>query len=682
MNIAAVMVLMVSLFSWFMPDADLERIREQAADYFSMGGSEGLEMEVVTSQQPDGSWADIDYGNRQRGHWLPRIHLERVRQLASGYRCPDSVFYGLPEARDAAIRGLEYWAKHDPTSPNWWHQSIGTPQLLCVTILLLGDEMPPELLRELKPILHRSKPGMTAQNRVWLAEIHLLKGVIYGKSGWVQEGADAIAEELRCAPEKTEGIQPDWSFHQHGAQLQFGNYGLSYFREMTQWATVLRGTRFAFPEEKVEILRNYFDHGLRWVLFNGQMDFSACGRQIGPGDPQAKYRSAVAGAEQLAAVSPGWRNSIGDNDFRFSGSRFFPDSDFYVQRGPECYWSVKMTSSRTIPSETVNSENQLGRLTGHGATLFMSGNDELRDIGGIWDWRKIPGVTAVQNDSSLLCRGPGGRSRKEWVGGISDGTMGFCAMDYDNGEVAAKKSYFFFGNEMVVVGSRIRSELDAPVLTTVAQLRSCGKTVWNEAENEFRNGNFVYRLFDVDRGVRAETQVRTGNWKRVTAALSEDPVEGELFTLTIDHGVRPENGSCAYLVAFDSRKEPDVQLLKTDSDAIHAVAKNGVVMAAFFEPGNVTLPDGRVLGAKQPALVMFRNGRIFAADPGRTRKKVEFTLGGNQFLVSLPQGREAGRTVSASFEESIISTSSPVSCSGCIVPEKNSRTRIASGSCR
>ena len=650
MKIAGVAAMMITLLSLYAQDADLGRIREQAAEYFARSGAGTVNSRILTSQQPDGSWRDIDYGNQQRGHWPPRTHLVRLEQIASGYRRSGSVFFERPEARDAVIRGLEFWARRDPTSPNWWYQSIGTPQLLCSVILLLGDELPPELLRELTPILDRSEPGMTAQNRVWLAGIHLLKGVIYGKPDWVDEGADAITEELRCAPENAEGIQPDWSFHQHGPQLQFGNYGLAFFTEMTKWTTVLHGTRFAFPEEKVGILRKYFDNGIRWVLFNRQMDFSACGRQINPGQPQGKYRSAVTTANRLAAVCPEWRKHLGEKDFCFSGSRFFPDSDFYVQRGPAYYWSVKMSSSRTVPSETVNSENLLGRLAGHGATLFMSGNDEMRDIGGIWDWRRIPGITSVQNDSSLLCSEAGNRNLREWVGGISDGEIGFCAMDYDNGEVAAKKSYFFFGGEMAALGSGIRSEVDAPVLTTVAQLRSAGATVRNEAGTEFRNGNFTCRLLRADRGALAETREHTGNWKRVTAALSAAPVKGELFTLTIDHGVRPENGSYAYLVAFRPEGEWGPQLLNTDSDAIHAVAEGGAIMAAFYEPGSVTLPDGSCLEAKQPALVMLRNGRFYAADPGRSRKQLEFSLGGKKLRLVPPQGREAGRPASLPLE--------------------------------
>lgn len=72
--------------------------------------------------------------------------------------------------------------------------------------------------------------------------------------------------------------------------------------------------------------------------------------------------------------------------------------------------------------------------------------------------------------------------------------------------------------------------------------------------------------------------------------------------------------------------------------------------AAFHEAGTVTLPDGTVLEAKQPALVMLRNGRIYAADPGRKRKILDVVLAGRKYRLPFPQGAEAGRTVSVPAE--------------------------------
>lgn len=658
MRLAGVVTAMMVCANLQAGNPDLVKIREQATACFVAEGTDSEAKRALETQRPDGSWKGIDYAHKGRGSWSPRSHCERARVLAAAYRRTGSALYGKPEVRDAAIRALEYWAQHDFTSPNWWHQSIGTPMGLCAAILLLGDECPAPLLEKLRPILDRSKPGMTAQNRVWLAGIHVLKGAIFDRPEWAEEGAAAIAEELRVAAPGQEGVQPDGSFHQHGPQLQFGNYGLAYFSEMTKWITILHGTRYEFPPEKIAVLTAYYDNGIRWVLFLHQMDFSACGRQVSPGQPQKKYSSAVGTVNRLNRTL-GVPKKVTEKEFRFSGSRCFPDSDFFVQRnGAECYWSVKMTSSRTVPSETVNSENLLGRLTGHGATIFMSGNDELADIGGVWDWRKIPGVTSVQDDSPLLCKDPGLRNRLDWVGGLSDGEIGFCAMDFDNGEVAAKKSCFFFGPEMIAVGSGIRSDSDAPVVTTAAQYRTnevckaaqLKSTVDNPNPSfpAFGSGNFAVRPLDEDfRQFNVDSSEKTGDWKRVTDALPDKPIKARLFTCMFDHGVKPKNGSYAYQVIYLPQKDAcSGKLLAADSKNIHAVAGKDAVMAAFYEPGVVTLPDGGTLEAKQPALVMLRNNRIYAADPGRKQKLLDVILSGKQHRLHFPDGSAAGNTVS------------------------------------
>jgi len=651
MRLSGVVTAMIVCANLLAGNPDSGKIREQATACFAAQGADAEAIRALENQQPDGSWKDINYAHKGRGSWAPRTHHDRARILAAAYRRNGSALYGKPEARDAAIRALEYWAQHDFTSPNWWHQSIGTPMGLCEAVILLGDECPAPLREKLRPILDRSQPGMTAQNRVWLAGVELLKGVIYDKPEWIKEGAATIVEELHVAAPGGEGIQPDWSFHQHGPQLQFGNYGLAFFTEMTKWITILHGTPYEFPAEKIAILNSYYDNGIRWVLFNRQMDFSACGRQISPGQPQKKYRSAVSTINRLNRTL-GVPGEVTANDLRFSGSRYFPNSDFYVQRnGAECYWSVKMTSPRTVPSETVNSENQLGRLTGHGATVFMSGENELADIGGVWDWRKIPGVTSVQDDSSLLCKDPGLRNRLDWVGGVSDGELGFCAMDFDNGEVAAKKSCFFFGPEMIAVGSGIRSDSDAPVVTTAAQYRS-DETVQNlENGQVVGSGDFAVRLLGGNCAeIAVDSSEKQGDWKRVTDALPGKPVKARIFTYTLDHGVKPKDGSYAYQVMFLPQNDIcSGKLLSTGSKHIHAVAGKDAVMAAFYEPGVVTLPEGGTLEAKQPALVMLRNRRIYAADPGQKLKFLELSLSGKPYRITFPEGPAAGDTVSVPF---------------------------------
>ena len=417
---------------------------------------------------------------------------------------------------------------------------------------------------------------------------------------------------------------------------------------MVRWLSVLSESVYAFPPDRTVVLQNYYRNGLRWVLFDRQMDFSACGRQNTERLPFQKYRTCVKTAVQLRQVT-GEGALSEEAEFRFSGCRYFYDSDFLVFRTPEFYCSVKMSSRRIRGSETVNSENLLGRLTGHGATMLMSRRGELEEIGALWDWRKIPGVTAVQDDSSLFCRNPGWDNREEWVGGLSDGEVGFCAMEFDNGELTAKKSYFFPGSGMVCVGSGIRSRIDAPVVTAAAQFRALGELKRDPCSGTVANGGFSWRILSAP-GAEIRTGIRdvTGNWKRVTAALSAAPVRGKIFYLYLDHGRRPRNGGYAYAVTPLGKPWEPVRL-KTSSDSIHAIACRGVVMATFYRPGWAEFPDGTRLTAEQPCLLMVRGGRLYAADPGRKLEALTVRRNSRSYRIPLPRNRFAGSTVSLSL---------------------------------
>lgn len=156
-------------------------------------------------------------------------------------------------------------------------------------------------------------------------------------------------------------------------------------------------------------------------------------------------------------------------------------------------------------------------------------------------------------------------------------------MDFDNGEVAAKKSFFFFGPGMIAVGSDIRSGVDAPVVTTIAQMRTDEEVAvhrFGDLEGtEVANGAFLYRILKTDGKLSAGSEERTGNWKRVTEALSDAPVRGRIFTCAINHGRKPENAFYAYQVVYlPQAAECSAKLLETGSESIHAVAGKDAVM--------------------------------------------------------------------------------------------------------
>ena len=254
---------------------EMNKLRNNLKLLLFKQSSSGNTSALLQQVQADGSLVQMNYHQEKiRGSaWAPAQHLSVMQKLA-------------PAHPDVAAKMLDFWIRTDGTSENWWWPQIGIPAAVCRTMLMLDRKAGTADLK-VRAILDRSEMGRTGQNKVWLAGIHLMKGLLYDDPAMVAAGRDAILSEI-CISEE-EGLQPDWSFHQHGTQLQFGNYGLSWFGDMAFWGTALAGTAYAFPPEKLALITKYYENGLRWTLYNGVMDISACGRQIIDSWPQDKY---------------------------------------------------------------------------------------------------------------------------------------------------------------------------------------------------------------------------------------------------------------------------------------------------------------------------------------------------------------------------------------------------------
>ena len=200
--------------------------------------------------------------------------------MAGAWADPASNRHGDEAMAEAAIRAMDFWVTRDLQTTNWWQREIGIPQSLGASLIMLGDRVPAELRARCRTLLDRSAPGKTGQNKVWLAGVHVMKGVLNKDDAMIQEGSRQIFSELIVAPRGIEGLQADRSYHQHGPQMQFGNYGLSYAESQIQWGLILRGTPYAMPAEKRTLLREYFLNGLAWTIRNGFMDVGACGRHL------------------------------------------------------------------------------------------------------------------------------------------------------------------------------------------------------------------------------------------------------------------------------------------------------------------------------------------------------------------------------------------------------------------
>lgn len=631
-----------------------------------------LAAQYVRTLRADGRWADLDYASRARSGWPPATHWTRMLAIAAAAGAPGAA--ADRAAFDAAEhRAFAFWIRHDFICPNWWYNQIGVPKLAATTALLLGDELAPAEKRYLiGTLMPRAKIGMTGQNRVWLAGNTLMFALLTDDLPLVRQASATIWGEVAATTQ--EGIQPDDSFHQHGPQQQFGNYGLSLGVEVCRWGTVLRGTPWAMPRAKLATYRGFLLDGEAWVVWRGFMDVSSCDRQLMPHAQAAKARTLAQVMQNVAQFDPEAapryaaflrRNEPGSGPNDLVGNKVFWRSDYVIHRRPEFAAMLKMSSTRVIGAEMVNTENLLGYHLADGALYLYRRGDEYEDIFPVWDWQKLPGITCAQRPA-----GPPAyehvRGEREFVGGVSDGSDGCAALDYARDGVVARKAWFFGPQAILCLGAGIRSSGTEMVATTLNQCLRRGPVIVKQAGREPRpfdgpdavlpavewveHDGWRYS-FPAPASVHVSAAARTGNWQRVftNPHTPREDVTKQVFTLWLEqptaagpstyaYGVRPAG------VAGHPRTPP--HLIANSADLQAVVFGDGNTAAVFWAPGEIVAGNGSRVAVDRPCLLISdRDGRLFIADPTERLTGLTVTVDGRRHDVPLPSGGEAGRSV-------------------------------------
>jgi chondroitin AC lyase len=651
----------------------IETIRKQYMDYVAQGSVDaGRVAKLLKTQKADGTWPDIDYTPTSGSKLRP--HVKNAQFLAQAYRTPDDKYMGSLDVKDAVNRAVAYWLEKDYQADNWWHNKIAFPDALINTALLMGDGLRADLLQKIMTVvMPRSRISMTGQNKVWLASNVFVQSLIEGDEQLLRSARGAILGELRVTTK--EGVQPDWSYHQHGPQQQFGNYGGMFLLYMIKWGTILRGEKFGFNEEELRILRNYLLDGYNWVHWKNRMDLSACGRQINKNCQTGKGGRLRGALEDMTRIDPENAalyqkridNCLDEQINTFIGSKHFWRSDMTVHRRPQWYASVKMSSRRVIGAETCNEENMLGLHQGDGVLLLYQTGDEYRNIQPFWDWKRLPGTTCDYTLTKLVP----GRNQctldSDFVGGVSDGTTGIAVLDYyRRRRVKAYKSWFFEEDSIVCLGAGIRSLQGSRILTSVQQSLLQGQVVVSgkattEGRYVIKEGDWVHHAgigYHILAGKEPILKIATqkGDWKDIYPRTPSDPQSGKVFSLWIDHDKKASNDTYAYVIYPGSTAEDMPERLSagmeilSNTPELQAIASQDgrKVRAVFYKPG--ILKYGRLeLSADAPCLVSLTasNGKVklCVSEPTQKRASLNLAINGKDIPVNLPQGGEAGKRV-------------------------------------
>lgn len=645
----------------------------------------------------DGSWSDINYLEVPSGVWSPWEHFRRIMTMARAYATPGQDLYRNPVLRaqlESAIAYVEtFYAPSIQPSGNWWFWTIGPALDLGPALVLVAADLDPAVFERATATLAARigpQPGVTptfslleGQNLVWSAMNHTMLAVLTNDAARLDLARERLAEV--AVPAGGEGIQPDFSFHQHGRQLYTGAYGAAFAYDVSKFLLFTRGTRFALSADSAAAFANYVADGVRWAIYGNAFDVSTVGREVARpshgafnGIAALLHMSVVPSARQdelrtaAAAMLRHWSEGFlpehaalaiaaGSAEARWpEGFRVFADSDYVVSRRAGWYASIRMFSFRTKSGERTNDEGLLGSRQSDGRLHLVLRGDEYDGAWPALDWSRLPGITVEQRpDAASDLYGYGARY---FVGGTGDGRNGIAVMDYAplGTTLTGRKAWVFFDDAIVFMGNRIRATSAYPVETVVDQRPVAatsaivvdGQAVTASAASRtvrWAAGDGVGYFFPTPLPVDIRQEVREGDWNTLATSNASQRVSARVRTLTIPHGVAPYDASFAYAIVPGATANamaqwataPPVEIL-VNTPAVSAArdTRNGATAYAFWGAGSTS-----ELAVSRAAVVYIKRDRsglrLSVADPARGSAPLRITLPGRYSL----EGAQPGVTL-------------------------------------
>lgn len=646
--------------------------------------------DIVNSITPYGTWSYIDYIDVSNEGFQHSRHTENMVLMARAHQTKGSKLYKSKKAKQAIILALTHWVENDYICENWWHNQVGTPTNLVNLMLLIGDELPKDLVQRSQPIIQRAHvdaPGARpGGDRIKIAGIQAKNLLFIGDSLTFAKVIKVIETEIKPVEwigreygymykfhesgfgnrtAEGRGMQHDNSFHHRTDGVNNTlSYGLDYANAFIEWAVNTANTQYAFSEDKIEKLVDYYLDGIcKMMVFGKYPDAGKRNRTISRQGDLRPYNASSA--ENLMKTTNYRRAELQEiADIRNNGIKptlshatFFWNTEHFTYQRPEWFTSVRMYSTRTHNMEIpYNSEGLKNHHRGDGANHISRTGDEYYDIFPVFDYQKIPGTTIMQKEALPDPNQVQKLGLTDFVGAVTDGKYGAVAFDFKSAHdpLIARKSWFFFDEEYVALGSGISCTRSLPVVTTLNQCLLRGdvrmsingsQSVIPKGEEQYDNVDWVFHdgigyLFPEKRSVELMNDKVTGSWWDITkqTTTNKEPVTKEVFKLWIDHGKRPSDASYAYIVVPATTPERMAQL-HTDSHIeilantldLQAVCNSelNIIQAVFYKGGHITL-DGKIQLSSDnqgAVIVKMRDGQITeitVSDP--SRELVRFNL--------------------------------------------------------
>ncbi|HRE04949.1 MAG TPA: polysaccharide lyase family 8 super-sandwich domain-containing protein [Opitutaceae bacterium] len=460
-------------------------------------------------------WSDLTISPTKSDTITPVF--ERLKTLAAAFATPGAALKGNPALRDDIVSGLE-WLNRNHYSlgrsyyDNWFPWHLAVPLNLVDIFACLHDGLDAQTRIRLYAAyasavdFYQASAGPTyantGANRVWRSRIDVGLGAALESAPRLASGRDKLSVVL---PYVTigDGFYADGSFIQHNTHSYTGGYGLYLISELSAVLEAIAATPWAVTDSNVANVFRWVDEAYAPVMFRGAIMDCTRGREISragstdhaSGHPTltaiarvaqfaepaaaARLRSRIKGQLQ-SDVFRNFLNTVGlsaaglvkpilDDPTlpaapALTGCFVFSGMDRVVHHRGSWAYAVSLSSKRISKYESINAENLRGWHLGDGAAYLYNG-----DLGHYADqyWPtadpyRLAGITVDKRTrtnagtSSPNTIDP--RTTRAWVGGSTVlGEFGSAGMDHEaaQSDLRARKSWFFFDNEVVQLGAGI-----------------------------------------------------------------------------------------------------------------------------------------------------------------------------------------------------------------------------------
>lgn len=656
---------------------------------------------------PDGTFANVAYPASYPTDFTgePRSHLSEMYGIALAYNTQGDQ-YKSQDLLNAYVKAWNWWYTTNPIDNNWWYRSIGYPNSLYPSFLLMADELKvnqPEAFNTLKSyLLAEWTPTFYAEvmsspdgaNTSDVAYYTFASAIVAGVDSIAAQTSEVLTNLIAIQTTvKGEGIHPDYSFSAHtgtARQLYLGNYGKEYLGGIIRFMVISDDTSLEVPADRVTIFENLFLEGVSWIAYRNMFDHHQHGRRVIPTDGYPKSLSVLGSLIQLNTPQKAklqemynWMARTDENNAINvqQGNKMFWRHDYMVHKGKNYFTTNRMSSTRVLCSESANGEGLNNYYTGSAINYIYITGQEYLEFWNDMNWRRLPGLTAPQKPLTTTlptvpptsARGLNGDA---FAGGTSDGKTGVTGFKYNKVHstevnVTANKSVFYYDDYFVVLGSDVKAgkTYGVPFTTTVNQVKF--------KDNFIVDNDGTIQNMTLDQTLAPATS----NWAYLNSIgyqfLTNTKLNFEVKTvgstpvawMAFNHGNQPVSDKYAYAVypnitqdeftgKMNHQRFEVVSNTSLTQCVVDTVSK--IAQVVFFTAGKIDLPGNMgFVQTNQPIVLQLRwqNDSVYinAANPyceSRNIFSLTLTLGG------LYAGDNA--TLDAANNQTVITTSMPV----------------------